>query len=338
MPAALEGEEFCTLKDLIMADANQFHDRMLSLGLARVSEAAALASARLIGRGDEKAADQAAVNAMRDQLNLLDIAGVVVIGEGERDEAPMLFIGEEVGTGKGPAVDIALDPLEGTTLTAKDMPNALTVIAMAPRGSLLHAPDVYMDKLAIGPGFKPGTVTMAMSPSERVSMLAAAKGCSTEDITVCVLERPRHEAMIAELRATGASIRLITDGDVAGVMHCAEPDKTGIDMYMGSGGAPEGVLAAAALKCMGGQFFGKLLFRNEDEKARARKAGITNFDRVYTRDDLVRGEVIFAATGVTSGSLLQGIRREPGWVTMETILMRSKTGSVRRIEYRTPVK
>jgi fructose-1,6-bisphosphatase II / sedoheptulose-1,7-bisphosphatase len=321
-----------------MADATQFHDRLLSLGLARVSEAAALASAGLIGRGDEKAADQAAVNAMRDQLNLLDIAGVVVIGEGERDEAPMLFIGEEVGTGKGPAVDIALDPLEGTTLTAKDMPNALTVIAMAPRGSLLHAPDVYMEKLAIGAGFKPGTVTMAMSPSERVSMLAAAKGCSTEDITVCVLERPRHEEMIAELRSTGASIRLITDGDVAGVMHCAEPEKTGIDMYMGSGGAPEGVLAAAALKCMGGQFFGKLLFRNEDERARARKAGITNFDRVYTRDDLVKGEVIFAATGVTSGSLLRGIRREPGWVTMETILMRSKTGSVRRIEYRTPVK
>lgn len=321
-----------------MADAQDFQDRMLSLGLARVSEAAALASARLIGRGDEKAADQAAVNAMRDQLNLLDIAGVVVIGEGERDEAPMLFIGEEVGTGKGPAVDIALDPLEGTTLTAKDMPNALTVIAMAPRGTLLHAPDVYMDKLAIGPGFRPGTVTMTMTPSERVSALAAAKGVSTEDITVCVLERPRHEAMIKEIRSTGASIRLITDGDVAGVMHCAEPDQTGIDMYMGSGGAPEGVLAAAALKCMGGQFFGKLLFRNDDERARATKAGIVNFDRVYTRDDLVRGDVIFAATGVTSGSLLRGIQREPGWVTMETILMRSKTGSVRRIQYRTPVK
>lgn len=321
-----------------MADAIQFHDRMLSLGLARVSEAAALASASLIGRGDEKAADQAAVNAMRDQLNLLDISGVVVIGEGERDEAPMLYIGEEVGTGQGPAVDIALDPLEGTTLTAKDMPNALTVIAMAPRGTLLHAPDVYMEKLAIGPGFKPGTVTMAMSPSERVSMLAAAKGCSTEDITVCILERPRHEALIAEVRSTGASIRLITDGDVAGVMHCAEPDKTGIDMYMGSGGAPEGVLAAAALKCMGGQFFGKLLFRNDDERERARKAGIVNFDRVYTREDLVKGDVIFAATGVTHGSMLKGIRREPGWVTMETILMRSKTGSVRRIEYRSPVR
>ena len=321
-----------------MADKEEFQDRLLSLGLARVSEAAALASAALIGRGDEKAADQAAVNAMRNQLNLLDIAGVVVIGEGERDEAPMLYIGEEVGTGKGPAVDIALDPLEGTTLTAKDMPNALTVIAMAPRGTLLHAPDVYMEKLAIGPGYKTGTVTMTMTPSERVSALAAAKGCSTENITVCVLERPRHEEMIKEIRSTGAAIRLITDGDVAGVMHCAEPEVTGIDMYMGSGGAPEGVLAAAALKCMGGQFFGKLLFRNDDERARARKAGISNFDRVYTRDDLVRGDVIFAATGVTSGSLLSGIKREPTAVTTETILMRSKTGSVRRMTYRSPLK
>jgi fructose-1,6-bisphosphatase II / sedoheptulose-1,7-bisphosphatase len=321
-----------------MTAAAEFQDRLLSLGLARVSEAAAIAASGLIGRGDEKAADQAAVNAMRDQLNLLDITGTVVIGEGERDEAPMLFIGEKVGTGQGPAVDIALDPLEGTTLTAKDMPNALTVIAMAPAGTLLHAPDVYMDKLAIGPGYRPGTVTMQMTPSERVSALAAAKGCSTEDIMVCVLERPRHEDMIAEIRSTGAAIRLITDGDVAGVMHCAETDKTGIDMYMGSGGAPEGVLAAAAMKCMGGQFFGKLLFRNDDERARAHKAGIVNFDRVYTRDDLVRGDVIFAATGVTGGSLLRGIRREPGWVTLETILMRSKTGSVRRIEYRTPLR
>jgi fructose-1,6-bisphosphatase II / sedoheptulose-1,7-bisphosphatase len=321
-----------------MNDVQTFQDRLLSLGLARVSEAAALASAKLVGRGDEKAADQAAVNAMREQLNLLDIAGVVVIGEGERDEAPMLYIGEEVGTGKGPAVDIALDPLEGTTLTAKDMPNALTVIAMAPRGTLLHAPDVYMEKLAIGPGFRPGVVTMTMTPSERVSALAAAKGVSTEDIMVCVLERPRHEALIAEIRSTGASIRLITDGDVAGVMHCAEPEITGIDMYMGSGGAPEGVLAAAAMKCMGGQFFGKLLFRNDDERGRAKAAGITNFDRVYTRDDLVRGEVIFAATGVTSGSLLSGIKREPGWITTETLLMRSKTGSVRRMTYRSPAR
>ena len=320
-----------------MADKSEFEDRLLSLGLARVSEAAALASANLIGRGDEKAADQAAVNAMRDQLNLLDIAGVVVIGEGERDEAPMLFIGEEVGTGKGPAVDIALDPLEGTTLTAKDMPNALTVIAMAPRGTLLHAPDVYMEKLAVGPGFRRGVVTLDMSPSERVSALAASKGCSTREITVCVLERPRHEQMIEEIRSTGAAIRLITDGDVAGIMHCAEPGLTGIDMYMGSGGAPEGVLAAAALKCMGGQMFGKLLFRNEDERARARKAGITNFDRVYTRDDLVTADVIFAATGVTDGSLVAGIKQDRGYITAETILMRSKTGSVRRMQYRSPV-
>ena len=317
--------------------STDFNDRMLSLGLARVSEAAALASAALIGRGDEKAADQAAVNAMREQLNKLDIAGVVVIGEGERDEAPMLFIGEKVGSGKGPGVDIALDPLEGTTLTAKDMPNALTVIAMGSRGSMLHAPDVYMDKLAVGPGFRNGVVTMDMSPSERVSALATAKGCSTEDITVCVLERPRHEEMIEQLRSTGAAIRLITDGDVAGVMHCAEAATTGIDMYMGSGGAPEGVLAAAALKCMGGQMFGKLMFRNDDERARATKAGITNFDRVYTRDDMVTSDVIFAATGVTDGSLLHGIKREPGFLTAETILMRSKTGSVRRMSYRNPV-
>ncbi|MBJ3763358.1 class II fructose-bisphosphatase [Maribius pontilimi] len=316
---------------------NDFNDRMLSLGLARVSEAAALASAGWIGRGDEKAADQAAVNAMRDQLNKLDIAGTVVIGEGERDEAPMLYIGEEVGTGSGPEVDIALDPLEGTTLTAKDMPNALTVIAMGARGSMLHAPDVYMEKLAIGPGFRTGVVTMDMSPAERVSALAAAKGCSTHDITVCVLERPRHEDMIAELRTTDCAIRLITDGDVAGIIHTADADRTGIDMYMGSGGAPEGVLAAAALKCMGGQMFGKLLFRNDDERARAKKAGVTNFDRVYTRDDLVNDDVIFAATGVTDGSVVDGIKREPGYLTTETILMRSKTGSVRRMIYRNPV-
>lgn len=319
-----------------MTTTPDFNDRMLSLGLARVSEAAALASAKLIGRGDEKAADQAAVNAMREQLNKLDIAGVVVIGEGERDEAPMLYIGEEVGNGNGPAVDIALDPLEGTTLTAKDMPNALTVIAMGPRGSMLHAPDVYMDKLAIGPGFRTGVVTMDMSPSERVSALAAAKGCSTSDITVCVLDRERHADMLAELRSTGCAIRLITDGDVAGVIHCAEAQKTGIDMYMGSGGAPEGVLAAAALKCMGGQMFGKLLFRNDDEKGRAAKAGITNFNRVYTRDDLVTGDVIFAATGVTDGSVVAGIKREVGYLTTETILMRSKTGSVRHMTYRNP--
>ena len=319
-----------------MSSAPEFHDRTLSLGLARVSEAAAIACAPLIGRGDEKAADQAAVDAMRTQLNKLNIAGVVVIGEGERDEAPMLFIGEEVGSGNGPGVDIALDPLEGTTLTAKDMPNALAVIAMGPRGSMLHAPDVYMDKLAIGPGYQPGVVSLDMSPSERVAALAAAKGCDASGITVCVLERPRHEDVIAEIRETGAAIRLITDGDVAGVMHCAEAATTGIDMYMGSGGAPEGVLAAAALKCMGGQILGRLLFRNDDERGRATKAGITDFDRVYTRDDMVRGDVIFAATGVTDGSLVHGIKREIGFVTAETVLMRSKTGSVRRMIYRNP--
>ena len=320
-----------------MSTSPEFFDRMLSLGLARVSEAAAIASARLIGRGDEKAADQAAVNAMRDQLNLLDIAGVVVIGEGERDEAPMLFIGEEVGNGQGPAVDIALDPLEGTTLTAKDMPNALTVIAMAPRGTLLHAPDVYMDKLAIGPGYARDVVSLDMAPAERVAALAAARGCAPEDITVCILERPRHEGMIAEVRATGAAIRLITDGDVAGVIHCAEAEKTGIDMYMGSGGAPEGVLAASALKCMGGQMWGRLTFRNNDERARAAKAGIVELDRIYARDEMVTADVIFAATGVTDGSIVAGIKREPGFLTTETILMRSKTGSVRRMIYRNPV-
>ena len=321
-----------------MSSEIDFNDRMLSLGLARVSEAAAIASADLIGRGDEKAADQAAVNAMRDQLNKLDISGFVVIGEGERDEAPMLYIGEEVGTGNGPGVDIALDPLEGTTLTAKDMPNALTVIAMGPRGSMLHAPDVYMEKLAIGPGYNTDVVTLEMSPSDRIRSLAKAKKCNTKDITVCVLDRPRHQNIIEDVRATGAAIRLITDGDVAGVMHCAEPNTTGIDMYMGIGGAPEGVLAAAALKCMGGQIYGRLIFRNEDEKARAVKAGITNFDRIYTKDEMVTQDVIFAATGVTGGSLLPAIKREVGFITTETILMRSKTGSIRRMIYRNPTK
>ncbi|MBU2959611.1 class II fructose-bisphosphatase [Citreicella sp. C3M06] len=319
-----------------MSIPKDFNDRMLSLGLARVAEQAAIASAKLIGHGDEKAADQAAVNAMREQLNKLDIKGVVVIGEGERDEAPMLYIGEEVGTGTGPGVDIALDPLEGTTLTAKDMPNALTVIAMGPRGSMLHAPDVYMDKLAVGPGLPTDVVTLDMSPSERVAALAKAKGVKNTDITVCILERERHDEMIAEVRSTGAAIRLITDGDVAGVMHCAEAEITGIDMYMGSGGAPEGVLAAAALKCMGGQMYGKLLFRNDDERGRAAKAGITDLDKIYTRDELVTADVIFAATGVTDGSILSGIKRTPGWITTETILMRSKTGSVRRVIYRNP--
>jgi fructose-1,6-bisphosphatase II / sedoheptulose-1,7-bisphosphatase len=308
---------------------------MLSLGLARVSEAAAIASSRLIGRGDEEAADAAAVEAMRIQLNMLDIKGTVVIGEGERDQAPMLFIGEEVGTGQGEEVDIALDPLEGTTLTAKAMPNALTVVAMGPRHSMLHAPDVYMDKLAIGPGYAPGLVDLDMAPTERIRIFAKAKGCEPADVTVCILERPRHADLIAEVRETGASIRLITDGDVAGVMHCAQPEETGIDMYMGSGGAPEGVLAAAALKCMGGQIQGRLLFRNNDEIGRARAAGIEDLDAKYSRDDMVRADVLFSATGVTDGSILRGAHRVGDYLETETLLMRSRTGSVRRLFYRT---
>ncbi|MFO1208374.1 MAG: class II fructose-bisphosphatase [Amaricoccus sp.] len=315
-------------------DKVYFEDSMLSLGLARVSEAAAIAAARMVGRGDEKAADQAAVDAMREQLNLLDIDGTVVIGEGERDEAPMLFIGEKVGSGQGPAVDIALDPLEGTTLTAKDNPNALAVIAMGPRGSMLHAPDVYMDKLAIGPGYRKNAVTLDMTPAERVHALARAKGTGPSGVMVCVLERPRHEQLIADIRATGARIRLIADGDVAGVIHCADPEKTGIDMYMGSGGAPEGVLAAAALKCMGGQMMGRLLFRTDAERKRGKAHGIENFDKVYTRDEMVTEDVIFAATGVTDGSIVRGARRDGEWIETETILMRSKTGSVRRLHYR----
>ncbi|MEM9499175.1 MAG: class II fructose-bisphosphatase [Pseudomonadota bacterium] len=307
----------------------EFDDSLLSLALARVSEQAALACRPLIGRGDEKAADQAAVNAMRAELGKLDIAGTVVIGEGERDEAPMLYIGETVGRGEGPAVDIALDPLEGTTITAKAMNNALTVISMAPRGTMLHAPDVYMDKLAIGPGFDRDILSLDMSPAERVTTLAAAKGVGVSDITVCVLERPRHEDMLSELRATGAAIHLIGDGDVAGVMHCTTPESTGIDMYMGSGGAPEGVLAAGALKALGGQIWGRLLFRNDDERARAKKAGITDLNRIYARDDMVMADVIFAATGVTQGSIVNGMKRVGDFIETQTLLLRSSTGERR---------
>ncbi len=318
-----------------MTVADTFQDRMLSLGLARVSEAAAIAAARLIARGDQKEPDQVAVDALRTQVNKLDIKGTVVIGEGERDEAPMLYIGEEVGTGQGAEVDIALDPLEGTTLTAKAMPNAITVIAMGPRHSMLHAPDVYMDKLAIGPGYPEGLVDLDMTAAERVRVFAEAKGCAPNEVSVCILERPRHKELIEGVRSTGAAIRLITDGDVAGVMHCAEPEETGIDMYMGQGGAPEGVLAAAALKCMGGQIQGRLIFRNDDEVARAKRAGLADLDAKYTRDQMVSGDVIFAATGVTDGSILRGARRHGPYLETETILMRSRTGSVRRLIYRT---
>ena len=311
---------------------------MLSLGLARITEAAALASAVQIGRGNEKIADQAAVDAMREQLNLLDIAGEVVIGEGERDEAPMLYIGEHVGTGNGPEVDIALDPLEGTTLTAKDLPNALTVIAMGPKGSILKSPDVYMEKLAIGPSYPKDIVSLDSSPSEIIKTLARYKGCKPEDISSCVLDRPRHKELIWELRDLGVAVRLITDGDVAAIMHCSEPEVTGIDVYMGIGGAPEGVLAAAALKCLGGQIFGRLLFRNDVEKAKARKMNITNLDKIYTLDELVQADIIFSATGVTDGSLLRGLKKLPGYLETDTILLRSKTGSRRRMVYSHPIQ
>jgi len=316
----------------------EFNDRLLSLGLARVSEAAAIAATKFIGSGDEKKADQAAVDAMRAQLNMLDINGVVVIGEGERDEAPMLYIGEKVGSGKGPGADLALDPLEGTTLTAKDMPNALSVIAMGPRGSMLHAPDVYMDKLAIGPGYSKDAVHLDMSPTERVKALAKEKKCTVREITVCVLERPRHTELIGELRQAGARIRLITDGDVAGIIHCAETMITGVDMLMGLGGAPEGVLAASALKCLGGQIQGRLIFRTNDERKRAEKAGIKDMNQIYSLNDMVTKEVIFAASGVTDGSMLKGARVVGNMLETDTILMRSKTGSIRRLNYRQKIK
>lgn len=308
-------------------------DRVLVLEMVRVTENAAIAASRLIGRGDEKAADAAAVEAMRDALNQLDFDGTVVIGEGERDEAPMLFIGEKVGKaiGTGPRIDIALDPLEGTTITAKAGPNALAVLAIAEEGGLLNAPDVYMDKIAVGPGYPDGIINLNRSPTENVQAVAAAKGVTPADIIVCVLDRPRHEALIAELRGLGCGIMLIPDGDVAGVIATTNPE-TGIDMYMGSGGAPEGVLAAAALRCVGGQIQGRLLFRNEDERARARRWGISDFDRVYALDDMAKGDCIFAATGVTDGSMLKGVkRRKDGTVTTESVVMRASTGTVRRV-------
>jgi fructose-1,6-bisphosphatase II / sedoheptulose-1,7-bisphosphatase len=319
-------------------NASKVLDRVLVLEMVRVTEAAAVAASKLVGRGDEKSADAAAVEAMRQAFDELDIDGTVVIGEGERDEAPMLFIGEKVGgaPGKGPKVDIALDPLEGTTITAKAGPNALAVLAAAEAGGLLNAPDVYMDKLAVGPGFPDGVIDLAKSPTENVAAVAAAKGVAPDEIIVCVLDRPRHAALIAELRAIGCGIVLIGDGDVAGVIAVTDPDTT-IDMYMGSGGAPEGVLAAAALRCVGGQFNGRLLFRNEAEKARARKWGIEDLGRIYKLEDLAKGDCIFAATGVTDGSLLQGVKRRKGRMTTESVVMRASSGTVRwvRGEHRT---
>jgi len=308
-------------------------DRVLVLEMVRVTEAAAVAASKLIGRGDEKAADHAAVEAMRAALNTLDMDGTVVIGEGERDEAPMLYIGEKVGAaqGSGPKIDIALDPLEGTTITAKAGPNALAVLAVAEQGGLLNAPDVYMEKLAVGPGYPAGIIDLAASPTDNIRAIAKAKGVDPSEIIACVLDRPRHEALIAELRGLGCGIQLIPDGDVAGVIAVTDPD-TVIDVYMGSGGAPEGVLAAAALRCVGGQFQGRLVFRNDDERARAAKWGVTDLDRIYQLEDLATGDCIFAATGVTDGSLLEGVKRRPGSITTESIVMRASTGTVRRVK------
>jgi fructose-1,6-bisphosphatase II / sedoheptulose-1,7-bisphosphatase len=312
--------------------ASHVLDRVLVLEMVRVTEAAAIAASQWIGRGDNDAADAAAVEAMRAALNELPFDGTVVIGEGERDEAPMLYIGEKVGSeqGSGPKIDIALDPLEGTTLTANAGPNALAVLAIAENGCLLNAPDVYMDKLAVGPGYAEGTIDLNRSPADNVRSIAAAKGVDPKEIIACVLDRPRHEALIAELRSLGCGIKLIPDGDVAGVIATADPE-TGIDVYMGSGGAPEGVLAAAALRCVGGQMQGRLLFRNDDEVARAHRWGIEDLNRVYTLKDMAKGDCIFAATGVTDGSLLKGVHRGRNCVTTESVVMRASTGTIRRV-------
>jgi fructose-1,6-bisphosphatase II / sedoheptulose-1,7-bisphosphatase len=307
-----------------------FLDRNLALEVVRVTEAAALAASRLMGRGDEKAADQAAVDAMRSALNSLYIDGKVVIGEGERDEAPMLYIGEKVGRG-GPKVDVALDPLEGTTITAKGMENALTVIAMAEQGGFLHAPDVYMDKIAVGGGFPEHLIDLRASPQANLKNLARAKKLDVSDLVVCVLDRPRHAELIARVREAGARIKLISDGDISGVIATSRP-ASGVDMYLGSGGAPEGVLAAAALRCIGGQMQGQLLFRNDGERNRARALGITDLSKVYDLGEMAGGDVMFAATGVTDGSMVKGVRRHGKSAETNSIVMRSSTGTVRLIE------
>lgn len=317
-----------------MTDA-AFLDRTLAIEVARVTEAAALAAYKLAGRGDEKAADQAAVDAMRRAFDKLEIDGTVVIGEGERDEAPMLFIGEKVGTGRGPKVDIALDPLEGTTLTAKSMPGAMAVVALAVGGTMLHAPDTYMDKIAVGGGYPEGVVDLDADPGDNINALAKAKGVRADQITCCILDRPRHEKIITAVRKTGAAVRLITDGDVAGVIDCSEAH-TGVDIYMGQGGAPEGVLAAAALRCIGGQIQGRLVFRNDDERMRAERIGVKDLDRKYRTIELASGDVIFASTGVTTGSMLTGVLDNGHHLTTETIVMRASTGTVRWIKTRHP--
>jgi len=315
-----------------MTDRNEtgILDRNLALEVVRVTEAAALSASKWMGRGDEKAADQAAVDSMRIALNGMDIEGTVVIGEGERDEAPMLYIGEKVGTGKGPKIDIALDPLEGTTICATGGPNALAVIAMAVDGGFLNAPDVYMDKIAIGPGLEKDLINIDNAPLSNLQNLAKAKKVDISDLVVCILDRPRHEELIHKTREAGARIMLISDGDVAGIIATASKE-TGVDMYVGSGGAPEGVLAASALRCIGGQMWGRLTFRNDDERGRATRLGISDFNKIYTMNELAHGEVMFAATGVTDGSMLRGVRRWSSGASTQSIIMRSKTGTVRII-------
>src|ERR1700728_1066728 len=311
-------------------------ERALSLEIVRVTERAAVAAARLRGRGAEKKSDQAAVDAMRRELAMLSIDGIVVIGEGEMDEAPMLFIGEEVGTKSGPKVDIAVDPLEGTTLCAKNLPGAIATLAMAEHGTLLHAPDIYMDKIAIGPGYPKGVVDLDAPGDENIRKLAKAKGVKPETITAMILDRPRHADIIAAVRKAGASVSLITDGDVAAAIHTAEPDKTGIDIYLGIGGAPEGVLAAAALRCIGGQMQCRLLLDTEERRARADKMGIKDPRKKYQIEDMVRGDCLFAATGVTDGRMLHGVKFGKNIIETETVVMRSVTGTVRwiRAEHR----
>ena len=313
-----------------MADTLKM-DRNLALEAVRVTEAAALSASRQMGRGDEKAADQAAVDAMRQALNSLAIDGTVVIGEGERDEAPMLYIGEKVGAGEGPKIDIALDPLEGTTITAKGLTNALAVIAMAADGGFLYSPDVYMNKIAVGGGLPDDLVDLDEEPATNLGNLAKAKKLDVADLVVCILDRPRHEELIAKVRKSGARITLISDGDISGVIATSQPE-IGVDIYLGSGGAPEGVLAAAALRCIGGQMQGRLMFRNDDEKARAASCGIEDLDRKYVLDELAHGDVMFAATGVTNGSLLIGVRRYSGGAATQSLVMRSRSGTVRYIE------
>ena len=300
--------------------------------VSRVTEVAAIEASKLRGRGDEMAADKAAVDAMRTELNSLDIDGRVVIGEGERDEAPMLFIGEEIGTKNGPKVDIAVDPLEGTTLCAKSMPNSLAVLAMAVGGSLLHAPDIYMEKIAIGPGFEPGLVSLEQSPTENLKALADAKKVSVNDLTVCILDRSRHSKLIEEIRTAGAAVKLIGDGDIAGVIQTTDPNETGIDMYMGVGGAPEGVLAASALRSIGGQMQGRLAPLHESHYERAAKVGIEDLSKIYSIDDMVKGDVIFAATGVTTGQMLDGVRRDGDMIETETLIMHVGSSSVRWVK------